>query len=303
MKVSINIIVYNGLKYIKPCIDSILNQTFKDYEILILDNNSTDNSVNYIKENYSNIKLIENKENLGFAVGHNKMIGMNNSEYVLVTNQDIILESDFLEKIVTFMDSNKEYGSCGGKLYKMKYENNSFIKTNIIDCIGLTHTKGYRFSNIGEGKTESVKFNSDFDIFGVSGALAFYRRSSLEEAKDRYEYFDNRFFMYKEDVDLAWRLKNKNFKSRYLSNAIAYHERGYNGEDNKNAIKTIQRKNNDKDFLAFLSYRNHLLMLNKNTKINFNILLEEFKKGIYYFFFKNKIFFKSWKEYKKLKNS
>ncbi len=302
MKVSINIIIYNGLKYIKPCIDSILNQTFKDFEINILDNNSSDNSVNFIKENYPNINLIESKENLGFAAGHNKMIEINNSEYVLVTNQDIILEPDFLEKIVNFMDDNPEYGSCCGKLLKSKYNGQVFEKTNIIDCIGLGKTNRCRFFNIGEGETDSGQYNSDFQIFGVSGALALYRRSALENVKDKYEYFDNRFFMYKEDIDLAWRLNNKNYKTKYLFDAVAYHERGYSGDSNKNTIDTIRRKNKDNEFLAYLSYRNHLLMLHKNTKINLNIFIEEFIKFIYYFIFKNKVLIKAWREYKKLKN-
>lgn len=302
MKVTINIIIYNGLKYIKPCFDSILNQTFKDFEIIVVDNNSSDNSVLFIKENYPSIKLIENKENTGFAHGHNQMINKNSSEYILVTNQDIILESDFLEKLVNFMDGNKDYGSCSGKLLKMKYENDNFIKTKTIDCIGLNHTKGYRFFNLGEGIEDIGQFDNNTDIFGATGALALYRRSSLELIKDNNGYFDDRFFMYKEDIDLAWRLKNKNLKSRYISNAIAYHERGFSGNSNQNILDTIKRKNNDKEFLAHLSYRNHLLMLNKNLKsLNLFILIEEIKKAIYYLAFKNKLFFKAWGEYYKLK--
>lgn len=302
MKVSINIIIYNGLKYIKPCIDSILNQNFKDFEIIVVDNNSSDNSVFFIKENYPNIKLIENKENVGFAHGHNQMINENYSEYILVTNQDIILEPDFLEKLIDFMDKNKDYSSCGGKLLKTRYENNDFIKTNIIDCIGLNHTKGYRFFNLGESSEDMGQFDENTDIFGVTGALALYRRSSLELIKDNNGYFDDIFFMYKEDIDLAWRLKNKNLKSRYIANAIAYHERGFSGNSNQNILDTIKRKNNDKEFLAHLSYRNHLLMLNKNLKfLNLFVLIEEIKKAIYYLIFKNKLFFKAWEEYYKLK--
>jgi len=298
MKVSINIVIYNGLKYIKPCFDSIFNQSFKDFEVIVIDNNSSDGSVNFIKENYPDAKLILNNENAGFAKAHNQAINFNNSEYVLVINQDIILESDFIEKLVDFMDKNLEYGSCGGKLLKTKYENNNFIKTNIIDCVGLKHTKGYRFFNLGEGTIDNGQFNKDMDIFGVTGALALYRRSALESVKNNDNYFDERFFMYKEDIDLAFRLTNMRFKARYLSNAISYHERGFSGNNNQNLIDKIKRKNTDKDFLTFLSYRNHLLMLRKNINgINTSILIEEVEKAFYYLVFKPKIFFKAWKEF------
>ncbi len=310
MKVSINIIIYNGLKYIKPCFDSIFNQSFKDFEVIVVDNNSSDNSVNFIKQNYPNIKLIENKENVGFARGHNQMIDFNDSKYILVTNQDIILEPDFLEKLVDFMNNNNEYGSCGGKLLKMRMDENEcdgmrnfeIKKTNIIDCIGLNHTKGYRFFNLGEGSVDNNQFNEPRDVFGITGALVLYRRSSLEKIKDSHGYFDERFFMYKEDIDLAWRFKNNGLKAKYISNAIAYHERGFSGNNNQNLIDKINRKNNDKDFLSHLSYRNHLLMLNKNLKsFNLYVLIEETGKAFYYFIFKPKIFFKSWNEFLEMK--
>ncbi|MEZ7821131.1 MAG: glycosyltransferase family 2 protein [Patescibacteria group bacterium] len=304
MKVSINIVIYNGLKYIKPCFDSILNQSFKDFEIIAIDNNSSDNSIKFIKENYPSIRLIQNAENVGFAKAHNQAINLNNSDYILVTNQDIVLEYDFLEKLVTFMDNNLNYGSCGGKLMKMIINEQSIIqKTNVIDCIGLDHSKGYRFFNLGEGSKDIGQFNKDTDIFGVTGALALYRRSSLEKIKDANSYFDERFFMYKEDIDLAWRLNNNNLNSRYISNALAYHERGFSGNNNQNIVEKIKRKNKDKEFLAHLSYRNHLLMLDKNLKkIDIFVFVEELKKIFYYLIFKNKIFFKAISEYKKIKN-
>ena len=117
-KVSINIVTYNAKKYLPFCLSSILNQSYKNFEVVIVDNNSQDGTQEYIKINYPNIKLIENKENMGFAHAHNQAISINDSEYVLVTNQDIFLENDFLEILVNFADNNKEYGSFGGRLKK-----------------------------------------------------------------------------------------------------------------------------------------------------------------------------------------
>ena len=311
-KVSINIVTYNAKKYLPFCLSSILNQSYKNFEVVIVDNNSQDGTQEYIKINYPNIKLIENKENMGFAHAHNQAISINDSEYVLVTNQDIFLENDFLEILVNFADNNKEYGSFGGRLKKMKFnENNAFEKLNFLDSLYLKHTLGYRFINFGEGIEDSNSFNENKDVFGISGALVMYTRTALENIKyGESEYFDNDFFMYKEDIDLAWRLYNKGYKAVYLANAIAYHERGFSGGDN--GVKdTIKRKSKDKELLAKISYRNHFYILVKNLfwadfilKFVF-IFYEEIKKVIYYLIFRRPVLVFGWKElirnYRKMK--
>jgi len=312
-KISINIVTYNGIKYIPFCIKSIIDQNYKDFEIVVVDNNSIDGTKEYIKANYPFIKLIENKENMGFSYANNQAIQVNDSEYILITNQDIILENNFLEIIINFADNNKEYASFGGKLKKMRPDGHGqFEKLNIIDSLYLDHTLGYKFINFGEGFDDSEKFNKDIDIFGISGALVMYRRSAIEKIKHgKYEYFDNDFFMYKEDIDLAWRLQNAGYKAIYLHEAIAYHERGFIGGSN-NIKDTIKRKNNDKEFLAKLSYRNHLYILLKNLDTKELILkfpfifYEESKKMIYYLIFKKEVLkfgIKEFKQnYKKIKN-
>lgn len=295
-KVSINIATYNAIKYLPFCISSIFNQSYKNFDLAIIDNNSSDGTQEYIKHNYPNIKLIENNENMGFAHAHNQAIQQNDSEYILVTNQDIFLEPDFLEILVNFADSNKNYAGFGGKLKKMKFnETGYFEKLNYIDSICLDHTIGYRFINYGEGAIDSKKFNQNLDVFGISGALVMYRRSALEAIKyGENEYFDNDFFMYKEDIDIAWRLKNAGYKSVYLHNAVAYHERGFSG-GGSNISETIKRKNNDKEFLAKISYRNHLYILLKNLSLSEFILrlpfiiYEELKKIVYYAIFKREV--------------
>ena len=312
-KVSINIVTYNALKYIPFCISSIFNQSYKNFEIIIIDNNSQDGTQEYIKTHYPNIKLIENTENMGFAHAHNQAICENDSEYILVTNQDIFLEPDFLEILVNFADNNKNHASFGGKLKKMKFnETGHFEKLNYIDSVCLDHTIGYRFINSGEGIIDSGKFNRNFNVFGISGALVMYRRSAIEAIKyGENEYFDNDFFMYKEDIDMAWRLKNAGYESVYLYGAVAYHERGFSGGDS-GVTDTIKRKNKDKDFLAKISYRNHLYILLKNLSLEEFILrlpfilYEELKKIIYYVIFKKDVLKFGIKEfiknYSKIKN-
>ena len=306
-KLSINLVTYNAEKYIKLCLNSVFKQNFLDFQIIIVDNFSSDNTISIIENNflnkYKNIKLIKNSENLGFAKAHNLAINESTSEYLLLLNQDIILEKNYILHIISFLDNNKDYSSSNGKLLKLKFdEKNNIIKTNIIDSLGLKPNFGYKFKNIAEGEFNSEKYNYDFDIWGVSGALPIYRRSSIYGVSnlknDYYEIFDESFFMYKEDIDLAFRLKNNLFKARYISLSIAYHERGLK---NKNGLLKKIKDKKKNTFLNYLSYRNHLLMLYKN--LNFKkfiihfpfIFYEELKKFLYYFFYKLSIIIKSWK--------
>lgn len=312
-KLSINLVTYNAEKYIKLCLNSIFEQNFVDFEIIIVDNSSSDQTISIIERDFlsknQNIKLIKNSENLGFATAHNIAINNSNSEYILLLNQDIILEKNYISYLINFLDNNKEYSSCNGKLLKLKFnKENNFEKTNIIDCLGLSHNLGFKFKNLEEGSVDSEKYNKDFDIWGVSGALPLYRRSHLYEVaylkNDNYEVFDERFFMYKEDIDLAFRLKNIGYKSRYLYKAIAYHERGL--KNKKNILEKIKEKRNN-DFLNYLSYRNHFITLKKNLNIKIIffhfifIFFEESKKFIFYLFLKPSIVFKTFKYFFKNK--
>ncbi len=312
-KLSINLVTYNAEKYIKLCLDSVFKQDFIDFQIIIVDNCSFDKTISIIEKDflprYQNIILIKKSENLGFAIAHNIAINKLNSEYILLLNQDIILEKNYISCLINFLDNNKNYSSCNGKLLKLKFdENNNIVKSNIIDSLGLKPNLGFKFKNIAEGEFNSKKYTSDFDIWGVSGALPIYRRSSIYDVSklenNFYEVFDKSFFMYKEDIDLAFRLKNKGYKSRYISLSLAYHERGLKNKDG--LFKKIKDKKNN-NFLNYLSYRNHLLMLYKNLDfkkfiIHFPfIFYEEFKKFLYYFLYKPSIINKSWKYFLKNK--
>lgn len=312
-KLSINLITYNAEKYIKLCLNSIFEQNFVDFELIIVDNSSSDQTIPIIERDFlsknQNIKLIKNTENLGFAAAHNIAINNSGSEYILLLNQDIILEKDYIFHLINFLDNNKEYSSCNGKLLKLKFdEENNIIKTNIIDSLGLKHNFGFKFKNIAEGEFNSEKYDQNLDIFGASGALPIYRRSDIYNVSNlennNYEVFDERFFMYKEDIDLAFRLKNSGKKAKYLYKAVAYHERGL--KNKRNILEKVKEKKNN-NFLNYLSYRNHLIMLKKNLNIKtiffhfIFIFFEESKKFIFYLFVKPSIIFKSFKYFSKNK--
>jgi GT2 family glycosyltransferase len=288
-KVSIQIVTFNSLKFLPECLKSIFNQTFKDFFVLIIDNASNDETVKYLEDNFPQIKIIKNSKNLGFAKAHNQGISISKSEYILIMNPDVILEKDFLEKLVKEAEKDKKIGSLGGKLLKFKFDNNCPIKTNIIDSAGLKILKSREVINRGEGEIDNGQYDKKEEVFGISGACVLFRREALEDVKVPiykkeknlfFEYFDQDFFAYKEDVDLAWRLRLFGYKSIYLPEAKAYHFRKI----------SVNKKFKKPALINFLSYRNHLWMLLKNESFKnlflnfFPIFWYQLKKEIYLLF-------------------
>ncbi len=327
MKVSINLVTWNGKKYLPYCLESIFAQTFKDFSLLILDNGSTDGTAEFLK-NYklqiTNYKIIFNKENVGFAAGHNQVVKTAKSDYVLMLNQDIILEPDFLEVAVKFLDSHPEVAAVTGKILRWNFENNQ--KTNQLDSCGLKIFKNHRVIELGTGETDSEKWDRLCEVFGVSGAAPVYRRKALEDVAipryfglsstffhgaqwsrdndplaDEREYFDTDFFSYKEDVDLAYRLRLRGWQAWYLPEARAYHDRAARSVAGGDAEAARARKSKSK-FVNYHSYKNHLFFLLKNVpagvwlRYGHRIKWYEFKKIIYLLFFEPKTL-RAWGEF------
>lgn len=311
-KVSIQIVTWNSREYIGDCLDSIFSQTFKDFIVLVIDNASTDGTAEFIEEKYKNVYLIRNSKNLGFSRAHNQGIKLTNSEYIFILNPDVILESDFLERIVKKAERNKKIAAFGGKLLKMKFVNrelNEKIKTNIIDSTGLKIFRSRRVFDRGEGEKDNKKYNREEKIFGISGACVLYRRKALEEIKIFGEYFDEDFFAYKEDVDLAWRLQLKGWSALYCPDAFAYHFRTTTYRTGVNRIG-ISKHLKKTAKVNFLSFRNHLWLILKNDYWqNFLyhlpfIFCYQFKKILFLLFTQPKVLFQAelsfWKGVRKI---
>jgi GT2 family glycosyltransferase len=240
--------------------------------------------------------LVCNKENVGFAAGHNQALRMAESDYVLMLNQDIILEPDYLGVMVKFLDAHPEVGAATGKLLRWDFENNQ--KTDMLDSAGLKIFKSHRAMELGAGERDGEKWNTASEVFGVSGAAAVYRRAALEDvaipvlrksatgSAEIREYFDEDFFGYKEDVDLAYRLRLFGWKAWYLSEARGYHDRTAKSNGGSDEETARQRKNKP-DFVNYHSYKNHLFLLVKNVpaaifwRYGCRIKRYEFKKFIY----------------------
>jgi len=290
LKLTICLVTYNGEKYLPFCLNSVFKQSFKDWQFLIMDNGSVDNSIFRVRELTEDeprvIILPKQDENIGFAGGYNALMRKAESEYVLLLNQDVILESDYLEKMVNFMDKKEYIGAGIGKILRLT----NGIKTSNIDTVGLGIFPSFRTVDLGSGEEDRGQFNENEEIFGASGCLPMYRKKAL----DKIGYFDEKFFAYKEDVDLAFRLCYANWKAYRVGSAVAHHERGVGGNEKLNDIGAALSRKDKTQIAKYLSYRNHWYVLIKNialedwVRYGIFILWYEFKKFIYILLFEQK---------------
>lgn len=256
---SIVIVTYNSDTFIGPCLDSIFNQDYKDFEVVLVDNGSKDDTLFLIKKGYPQIKLIENRRNLGAAKARNQAIKNAQGEWILSLDCDIILEKDFLRKIMQFVENSGEsIGSLQPKILRND-------KKTIYSC-GIYLSKLRRFFDIGKEEPCSTGFNKAGHIFGACSAAALYNRRMLEEIKEDTGYFDERFFFLVEDVDLSWRAQRKGWKAFYYPEAVSYHC--------GNSSKTSKRMR------RYFSFRNRYFMINKNESFSGKIRL--FFLGFWY---------------------
>lgn len=268
-KVTIDLLGWNSKKYLKQAFDSVLKQTYPNLEVVFIDNGSEDHSVDFVRKNFLEIKIIDNERNLGYAEGHNVGIRQASGQYVICMNPDIILEDDFVASAVEVMEKDDRVGALAGKLLQMKEDG---TKTDIIDSTGFKIFKSRRVIDRGHGEVDAGQYGKEEQVFGASGALPVFRKKALEDVQIFGEYFDCDFENYKEDIDLSWRMNLYGWKCVYTPRAIAYHERGTGlGEQAKG--KDFLREKKKHSFRAkYFSFKNHSLMLVKNDFLRYYLL-------------------------------
>ncbi len=211
MDVSIIIPNFNGAKYIKQCIDSVYNQTYKNYELIIVDNASKDDSSKIIEENYPEINLIKNTVNTGFSMAVNQGIKASIAEYVVLLNNDTVAESNWLEELVKCIEKDLRIFSVCSKM--IRYNE----KEKIDDAGDEYSILGWAWKR-GDGQRINTNTKSR-SVFSSCAGAAIYRKKVFEEIG----YFDENFFAYMEDVDISYRAKIHGYKNVYCSDAKIYH--------------------------------------------------------------------------------
>lgn len=218
--VSAIIVTRNNAPILQRCITSLLKQTYGKVEIIAVDNASSDNTSEIIAK--YKIKLIKNDRNQGFARANNQGINASGGEYILFINDDVTLDENFVDTLLREMNGDNHLGSACGKILAPVAAGGE----SVIDSAGLK-LQNWRLLALdrGEGKIDKGQFDKKEYVFGAPGAVSLYRRSALDEIKTNGEYFDEDFFAYYEDVDLAWRLRSAGWKSLYVPEAHAFHKK------------------------------------------------------------------------------
>jgi GT2 family glycosyltransferase len=261
--VSVSLVTYNAARWLDACLASLFEQRHPNLEILVLDNGSTDGTRERLEAATAGrpgTRVVLSPTNLGYAAGHNRAIADSRGEYVCLLNQDIVLDPDFLGAALAAFDS-PTVGSVQGRL---RWLSPDLERTDLIDSTGLQINRSRRITSRGQGSPDGPHYDRAGLLFGVDGACPVYRRSALEEVKVAGEYLDEDFFMYKEDVDLAWRLLLRGWDAAYAPGAVAWHARGAGESAAKTAWEVIQHRRRIPTWVKRLSWRNQRLMQIKN---------------------------------------
>jgi len=296
--VSISLLLYKPGFYLRPCLKSIFRQSFRDFELLVIDNHSADGTAQKAEEILKseagriNWRLIINDKNTGFAAGHNLGIREARGEFILLLNQDVVLDKDFLKNIIEVFQRDSKIGAIQGKLLRLKVAGQNLEESDLIDTTGLEIFKNRRIVARGQGQKDEGQFEKTEEIFGADGAAPVFRKAALEDVKlpvrlrpacggtsaDAQfsdsagggekigEYLDEDFFMYKEDVDLAWRLRLLGWKAVFEPKAVAWHARTAGESAAKNYWGILRERRKIGNLAKYFSFKNQRLMQIKNEQ-------------------------------------
>jgi len=294
-KISVIIINFNGQRFLRNLFESIFAQTTAPNGIIFIDNASHDDSVEWVEKHYGdvgkrygeagkshrkardhsreaqkyhekNVIIIKNKENLGFAKAANMGIqASKDADFISLLNPDVILAPTFLANGLKPFTQDTKIAATTGKILLYDFEKN--LPTKKIDTVGIFCFRNRRFIDQGQGQNDEGQFQKSQEVFGVSGACPIYRKSALEDAKVFGEYFDAQFFMYKEDVDLSWRLRLFGWKCWYESTAVAYHGRGTKILQKFSHTEVLKNRSKLSYEQKYYAYKNQRLMQTKNESL------------------------------------
>ncbi len=246
--VSIILVSNNSEEYVKECLDSLNKQNYRNFSTFLIDNNSSDNSIQLVKKDYPNIKIIQNKENYGYAKACN--IGIKHAfkngklKYIVCLNIDIILDKNWLEELIFVAENCHNTGSVQSKILLHSQPNKINTATNKLTFLGFGYCGDYLKDSSEKTDIEELPYSS--------GASVLFSRTALENTG----LFDEDYFLYHEDVDLGLRLQLMDYKNLLAPKSIIYHKYSFS---KKNKIYYLER--------------NRLITLLKNYKSRTLVLI------------------------------
>ncbi len=234
MMVKIIIPNWNGAELLEECFTGIREQTFKDYSLAVVDNGSSDNSVEVIRSLDPNIEIIQLSTNHGFAGAVNRGIEpfLLAAKYLLLLNNDVLLEKDCLEVLVRYLEERDHVMGVNPKLI-------NYFERNRIDTFGI-YFRHWKAFDIATGEIEEGQYPTHpFEIFGCNMGASIFRSRLFKEVG----LLDNTFFAQYEDVDFAMRSRWKGYVFHCLPEARAYHRRGWTAHKDRPFAHALARRN------------------------------------------------------------
>jgi hypothetical protein len=247
VKTAVVILNWNGRKLLEEFLPSVVHHSLSA-QVIIADNASTDDSVDFVKKNYPGIKVVSNKANGGYAGGYNEALKNIDAEYYILLNSDVEVTANWIEPVIALMDKDESIAVCQPKI-KSYAQRNYFeyagAAGGFIDKHGFPYCRGRIFNTIEEDKGQ---YDDEREIFWASGACMFIRSKIFHELGA----FDGSFFAHMEEIDLCWRIHRAGFKVFYCAESTIYHLGG--GTLDKNDPRK-----------TYLNFRNNLIMIYKNA--------------------------------------
>ena len=247
--VSVGIVTWNSEQDLPACLEGVAAQEDLTLELIVVDNGSTDGSVDLVRKRYPAAALLTNPENKGYCRAHNQAIAQAHGEFYLGLNPDVRLLPGYIERMVHALRSRPEYGSVVGKLWQTTDDD-----PRVLDSTGLFLDRRRHQYLRGHGRPDLGQYDQPGEIFGVDGAVAFHRRRMLDDTAIEGQSFDEQFFTYMEDVDLAWRARLLGWRSWYEPGAQAFHKRKFKPGSRGGMERAIRR----------IAVKNRYLMILKN---------------------------------------
>lgn len=245
-KIAVVILNWNGVKLLEQFLPSVI-QFSEGATIYVADNDSTDNSVEFVLQNFPTVKIVKNSGNYGFAKGYNDALNHIDAEIYALVNSDIEVTENWLKPIIETFDNEKQTAIIQPKILDFKnkeYFEYAGAAGGFIDKYGFPFCRGRIFETL---EKDNGQYDNNCELFWASGACFFIRKNVYHELGG----FDESFFAHQEEIDLCWRASNEGHIIKYNYQSIVYHVGG----------ATLQQGNPKK---TYLNFRNSLLMLVKN---------------------------------------
>jgi len=222
--VSIGIVTWNSAKDLPSCIGGLQAQDYPQVEYIVVDNGSQDGTLSLLEAFPSTPTVIRNVSNQGYCMAHNQAIAVARGEFYLPLNPDVAMQPGFIAALVRALELHPDSGSAVGKILLAAETRRANPR---IDGAGLFIDRRRHQYLRGHRQVDCGQFDRAEEVFGADGAVPLHRRAMLEDVKTLDQYFDEQFFTYMEDVDLAWRARLLGWSCRYEPRAMAYHSRSF----------------------------------------------------------------------------